>query len=77
MLARREPSGIGAARFTIPTCLLMAILLPVLGAMAFTGNGPAALKGLGETVPTILIAAGLLAAGAAGVLMWQVSRHYR
>ena len=55
----------------------MALLLPTLGVLTITGKGPASLKGLGDAAPTILIAAGLIAAGAAGLLMWQVTRHYR
>ena len=75
--ARPEPSGVAAARLTIPMCLVLASLLPAMALVAFALPATSPAKPDGPLLPGLMLALGLLAAVAAGVLINRVARHYR
>lgn len=71
-----ERSGMSSVRATIPTCLVLMVLLPVF-AVYWRMLPPAdPLKVGGHEVPYFLIGGGALFAVLAAVLMFQVGRHY-
>lgn len=76
----RRPSvrgGVEVARATIPTCLVLAALLPTLGGVWFALPTTSSLK-VGEApLAVAMICGGLGAAVAAVILMAHVARRYR
>ena len=72
---RAEAPGVAAARTTIPTCIVLGLLLPVLGIVAFALPETSALKPTGNALPIGLLVLGVGAAVAAAVLMAHVARH--
>ena len=72
----REPANVRAARTTIPTCLVLTTLLPVLAVAWLLLPAASPLKVGGGWVVPVLFAFALACGVAAWTLMRQVARHH-